>query len=233
MQNNTPKKTISQKLSSWSARIRAGSLFAPRETIDAKDLKSFNIIRSANRCPFDVFERCLLSDDYSGLGDAPLEILQEAFLSIYYEYISLMDDGGTTDRIHHIGKIHALSNKIQVTKMIVSSIYDNQFEILFPVLHDLGYKFVRSAGDLPRVIALMKREEMNLKILIKNLPKQKEAKMDKNVFDDVFFRLSEHLHTVIHKDKITVSEYCTLLNGYKKHVEIRQQQAKSLNHGRR
>jgi hypothetical protein len=207
---------------------------APPQIPEPNAFASYNIYRSADKCPFSVFEKCLCDEDYSGLGDAPPQILAEAWMNIYFEYLKLTDDGSTTDKIKHLGHIQSLSAKIQVSKMLASSMAETGFEILIPVLHDLGYKFVKSIEDIPRIVALIKREEVNMNILINNLPKNTGNKMDKKVFDDILFRLSEHLHFIIHKDKITVSEYCSLVNGYRKHIELQQQQQlKAQSHGGR
>ncbi len=205
----------------WSLlkeRIRQDIWRARRKMIGLKPIPSYNIYRCAEDCPFPVFEKCLVDENYHALGEAPDEVLQQAWLSIYFEYLQLIDSGTTNDRMRHLGRIHVLSGKVEMVKRVCQSILDTQMDLLLPVLHDLGYTFVKHIDDLRRVVALIKKDEMELKILIANLPKEEGTKPTRDHFDQVLFRISEFLHTIIHKDKITVSEYCGLVNSYEKHV---------------
>lgn len=201
-------------------------------TNDVKGLESYNICHSADKCLFPVFEDCLIDGNYSGLGDAPKYIQEQAWQRIYSEYLQMIDDGSNAARLEQIGRIHSLSAKIDrikslcahvlhISEMITDVEKMNEVaEPLFEALRESGYR-VKRLEDLKRVIALIKSDESTLKMLINNLPENEDggsvitrAQFDKNIIEiEAFMKMP------VSKEKLTVSKYCGYVQRMRAHSE--------------
>lgn len=217
---------------SWREQTGQVLSFVPTLTKESTDLKSYNIYHSADKCPFTVFEDCLIDNNLQSLGNAPDHVLKQAWEHIYSDYIKLIDDGTGLSHIQQVARIHFLQAKIDRVKglcdemvtlynILPESVANDVIEPLYDALNESGYK-VKGIEDLNKVVAYIKREEVSLRMMINNLPKDSQDvkdKVDRAYFDSVLIGIEEIMKIPISKDNLTVSKYCAYVQRARKYIE--------------
>lgn len=210
----TPKKWDWSRLLFWRGQTKQDTLQPEVTTNEGSGSELSGIIVSAHKCPFVVFEDCIVDNNYKGLGEASDEVLQNAWLTLYSEYCTLIGDGASNARIVQVAKATAMSAKIDRVKSLIRNAIETGAETFLQCLRDSGYK-VEILADLNKIIASIKTEEIRLGMLMKNLNKDdKGSKITRDYFDDMLaaFADKDNLGVSVNKSdpNFMLSSYCAL-----------------------
>jgi len=182
------------------------------------DLASLNVISSIDICTIDKFEKCIIDEDLTILGGDTKEINEAAWLKIYSDYLASIDDGRNKSHIATLGRIHYLSGKIQIVKMLCQMLVTTGYREFYNCLKEWGYH-VDKMEDTKAIIAQLKRDEMDLSMLINQLPKESGG-IDKDYFTNMIVEFEEMQGFGIEKSTLTVAKFCQY---HKKMAKKREQ----------
>lgn len=193
-----------------------------QEMNEQKDSKSYAIFHSIDDCPFTIFENCLLNAKYDELGDAPESVLQEAWLNIYSEYISAINDGSAITKIQEMGKINAMTLKVKRLKELVHIYLETEYGVYLDCLKESGFK-IEKESDLKQCIGRIKQQEVELNMLIKNISETK-GEDGKGITKEYFTKILTTISIAfkippIQKQSITVAAYCSYYSQYNEYCK--------------
>lgn len=223
------KKTEEQNSKSSKEQTNPDTSSADLTMNAQVDLSVLPVISSIDKCTMDKFETCILDENLKVLGDVPDNILQAAWLKIYSEYLNAMDDGRNKTHIATLAKIHYLSGKITMVKILCEGALKLGYHVYYEGLQAWGYTMEARDRDLPRIIASLKRDEMEMNMLIQNLPKQEGKKMDREYFTNMIIEFESMQHLSLEKSTLTVAKYCAY---HKKLVKTIESKAKTATKGK-
>ena len=174
-----------------------------------------------------AFLDALLDKDLSGLVKAKSVLpprkkdLEAAWLKVYGEYGELLQSDESLNYVTLLRQKIYLENRIYLTSVLVDTLLTSYNEDAVKSLRAMGYgfKFKREKlnADLLKVVAKLKAYKMELKSLERQIaPLLQTEGIERSDFMEALAILGKYQGYRLDPKSITVAEYITVLNSYKK-----------------
>lgn len=185
------------------------------------------VYKSCSELPLNRFIDVLVSGDVKRLvvfGIYKPSYLKKLWDDIFEEYISMTRDTSHAHMLTMMREYGVLSNKVDIVREVVNLLKIRHHDGLVQVLRNMGfnYKFTEKTlkKDLENVVSKAKLWVFRANKVLKQLNDQpKNSTVQRSDFDEILAELSAFQGYHIQPDKITVSQYVSALNRFKKHVE--------------
>jgi hypothetical protein len=219
------RRMVGRNVLSLKGQINQGILYAKDLIQEQNDLQLSAIIHTIDRCSVLQFEDCLIDNRLEALGAGTQSQLESAWLSIYSEYLSMIDGGRNETHIKHLGSIYSLAAKIRIVKMLTENVIITGYNDYFLSLEAWGYR-IDKMDDVKDVIAAIKSDEMQLSIMVKNLPEvNKDEPITRQYFDKLIVEFEAMQNIPLNKETLMMNKFCV----YYQKFSAKINQTKSIN----
>jgi hypothetical protein len=156
-------------------------------------------------------------------GEAPSEVVQSTWDSIYTQYIEAIGGEDLSDKINKIWEISSISNKIEKLSAIIDvmNVYPteelyNMFFTFGYMLPDLPYNEANVARIIKAVSGYIKRDIAEIQRLEQTLDVEKQGnKPSEEEFYKLIVAISEHFKMVINENEISTMAFAMYVHRYK------------------
>jgi len=194
------------------------------------------LIDSCDTCKLDIFIKCLVKNDYSGLviaGNPSQSQISEAWETIYNEYLQISENQYHKNVLRLYKEIAALKSTIFAVELglyILSLRYNPE---VVKNLKKLGFDFKFNSEnlteylkDLDKARIRVGNPKMELKLKEIELERISREASNKPItetdFDKILAQLSKYQGFRLDKTRITVCEFVACQINWKKEIGINQ-----------
>jgi len=181
--------------------------------------------------PLSIFIEVLCDENYSLLGTASEQALQENWELLMEQFNEAVGGVDTTARLNNIKKILLLESKINRAKKLIKLLELQPDEWSYNQLFTFGYlvpNFKYSIDNIPKVLEVfegyLKRDFFQYETLIKehneNANKEEIKKPKREDFINMIVALTKHFGVAINQEKTSVETYCAYVRNYQKEIDI-------------
>lgn len=216
---NGEKQTMKRKSLWFKALIAAVGLKFCSQTKDVAH-SNVSIYASCDVLPLTVFIECLVNKKYSLLGTNG----EDLWLSIYSEYLTLLNDPQSLNSLYQIIQYNVLNAKIYKVQLMVKMLSLYYDDTLAELLKNEGYHFdFKVQESLNRVLNLLKQDEIkrdSLKLTIEQQQGESEEKepLTSKYFDEILISYEQAFKVPCNKSTMMTQEYCIRVNRLKEFV---------------
>lgn len=208
----------------FTRRTKESTVIAEPPTVESSPLPQWNIYQLASKCPMRVFVSCEVEETSKYLAidcEPPIEVTDEAMISIKSEYLQLTGGIQVSSMLNKAKAINGLASKIDRVQAMIELAKGLVDVDLCKALAAEGYKINPEADDeayLKQVEAAhsrLKTERARLDMLLTEKPKAKKGKAAKVTEADFVSNLQTAIGVLsfpyVSIDQLTVLDYASLI----------------------
>lgn len=194
----------------------------------ATESVSYSIISTLRDLPLTTFIICSLNDDYSGLGNAPEDVIKKTWAKLYSDFHELRQDSHVNPFLKISGEMAALELRQKMITIACNSMLRNHTDKRRKDFAELGYPFEFSESSIEQDIQrVINREKPNV-VRLKQL-KEEYARLQKNntghkkIKEESFYEtvaaMNEAWKTSYSIQNMSTLEYCIYSKRLDKYID--------------